>query len=133
MSALLAISPIDGRYYDKTKEISEYFSEFALIKYRVHVEIEYLIKLVQLDEVDAISFSADQVADLRKVVFKFDLSDAEKIKSTEKITNHDVKAVEYFVKDQLDRLGLSDYKEYVHLGLTSQDINNTAIPCICPY
>jgi adenylosuccinate lyase len=128
MSALLAISPIDGRYYDKTKEISEYFSEFALIKYRVHVEIEYLIKLVQLDEVDAISFSADQVADLRKVVFKFDLSDAEKIKSTEKITNHDVKAVEYFVKDQLDRLGLSDYKEYVHLGLTSQDINNTAIP-----
>ena len=128
MSALLSISPIDGRYYEKTKELREYFSEFALIKYRVHVEIEYLIKLVQLEEVDAIPFSADQVADLRKVVNEFDLSDAEKIKSTEKITNHDVKAVEYFVKDQLDKLDFSDYKEYVHLGLTSQDINNTAIP-----
>jgi len=128
MSELLSISPIDGRYYNKTKDLSRYFSEFALIKYRVHIEIEYLIQLVQLEKVPAPSFSADQIANLRNVVAAFDLSDAEKIKSTEKITNHDVKAVEYFVKDQLENLNLGAYKEFVHLGLTSQDINNTAIP-----
>ena len=128
MSELLSISPIDGRYYNKTKDLSRYFSEFALIKYRVHIEIEYLIQLVQLEKVPAPSFSADQIANLRNVVTAFDLSDAEKIKSTEKITNHDVKAVEYFVKDQLENLNLGAYKEFVHLGLTSQDINNTAIP-----
>jgi len=128
MSELLSISPIDGRYYNKTKDLSRYFSEFALIKYRVHIEIEYLIQLVQLEKVPAPSFSADQIANLRNVVAAFDLSDAENIKSTEKITNHDVKAVEYFVKDQLENLNLGAYKEFVHLGLTSQDINNTAIP-----
>ena len=128
MSELLSISPIDGRYYNKTKDLSRYFSEFALIKYRVHIEIEYLIQLMQLEKVPASSFSAVQIANLRNVVTAFDLSDAENIKSTEKITNHDVKAVEYFVKDQLENLNLGAYKEFVHLGLTSQDINNTAIP-----
>ena len=128
MSKLLSISPIDGRYHDKTKALNPYFSEFALIKYRVHVEIEYLINLVQLKEVNALCFSADQEKNLRQLVIDFDHDDAEKIKSTEKITNHDVKAVEYFVKDKLSELSLGDYKEYVHFGLTSQDINNTAVP-----
>ena len=128
MSELLSISPIDGRYHNKTQELGRYFSEYALIKYRVHVEVEYLIQLIQLDEVDATPFSADQLADIRKSVTNFDLDDARKIKLTEKVTNHDVKAVEYFVKDLLEDLGLQEYKEFVHLGLTSQDINNTAIP-----
>jgi adenylosuccinate lyase len=128
MSELLSISPIDGRYHNKTQELSRFFSEYALIKYRVHIEVEYLIKLTQLDAVDAKPFSADQLTNIRKFVTDFDLNDAEKIKSTEKVTNHDVKAVEYFVKDLLEGLELQEYKEYVHLGLTSQDINNTAIP-----
>lgn len=128
MSELLSISPIDGRYHNKTKELDQYFSEFALIRFRVHIEVEYLIKLTQLDEVDVPPFSADQLANIRKSVTDFDLDDARKIKSTEKVTNHDVKAVEYFVKALLEDLGLHRYKEYVHFGLTSQDINNTAIP-----
>lgn len=128
MKSLLSISPIDGRYFEKTKQLNDYFSEFALIKFRVHVEIEYLIKFVQVENINLPELSDDQISQLRKVVLNFDLSDAEKVKSTEKITNHDVKAVEYFVKDELERLSLHDYKEYVHFGLTSQDINNTAIP-----
>ena len=128
MSALLSISPIDGRYYEKTKELDQYFSEFALIKFRVYVEIEYLIKLIKLKEINVLDLSADNKKDLRNIVDEFDHADAETIKSTEKVTNHDVKAVEYFVKDKLDELSLSSYKEYVHFGLTSQDINNTAVP-----
>ena len=128
MSKLLSISPVDGRYHDKTKALNPYFSEFALIKYRVHVEIEYLINLVQLKGVNALCFSEDQEKNLRQLIIDFDHNDAERIKATEKITNHDVKAVEYFVKDKLNELSLNEYKEYVHFGLTSQDINNTAIP-----
>ena len=125
---LTAISPIDGRYRNKVDGLALYFSEYALIRYRVMVEIEYFIALCQiplnqLKDVDGKCFD-----NLRKVYQEFKLEDAEKIKSIEAITNHDVKAVEYFVKEQFDRFGLENAKEFVHFGLTSQDINNTAVP-----
>lgn len=128
MTALQAISPIDGRYYQKTKELASYFSEEALIRYRVKVEIEYFIALCklgipQLKEVDNSVFS-----DLQKIYKDFSLDDAQAIKDIEKVTNHDVKAVEYFIKEKFDQLGLSKHKEFIHFGLTSQDINNTAVP-----
>lgn len=131
LNSLTAISPIDGRYRSRTKLLSNYFSEFALIKYRVKVEIEYFIALCQyplpqLKDIDTKVFPA-----LREVVENFSESDALKIKDIEKVTNHDVKAVEYFIKEKFDTLNLSQYKEYIHFGLTSQDINNTSVPMCC--
>ena len=128
LNELNAVSPIDGRYRSKTKSLSAYFSEEALIKYRVLVEIEYFIALCevplpQLKEVPVTVFEP-----LRSLYKNFTTEDALVIKETEKITNHDVKAVEYFIKDRFDALGLEAYKEFIHFGLTSQDINNTAIP-----
>lgn len=128
LTALSAISPIDGRYHSKTSRLAAFFSEEALIKYRVLVEIEYFIalceaKLPQLSGVNAASYDS-----LRAIYENFSTDDALKIKEIEKTTNHDVKAVEYFIKDAFDILGLSSYKEFIHFGLTSQDINNTAIP-----
>ena len=128
LNELNAVSPIDGRYRSKTKSLSAYFSEEALIKYRILVEIEYFIALCevplpQLKEVPLTVFEP-----LRSLYKNFTTEDALVIKETEKITNHDVKAVEYFIKDRFDALGLEAYKEFIHFGLTSQDINNTAIP-----
>lgn len=127
LNALMAISPIDGRYADKTAPLAAFFSEFGLIKYRVHVEIEYFIALGQEGLLSA-PLSPEQMGALRSVVSEFSTDDAAQIKETEATTNHDVKAVEYFVKSQLEKLGLTKDKEFVHFGLTSQDINNTAIP-----
>jgi adenylosuccinate lyase len=125
LSMLLAISPIDGRYRNKTNNLENYFSEFALIKYRVFVEIEYFICLA---EKKFFSLTAKQKKDLRLLVENFNLEDAQQIKTIEQTTNHDVKAVEYFLKQKLDDLKLSNLKEWIHFGLTSQDINNTANP-----
>jgi len=124
---LKAISPIDGRYHAKTKVLQDYFSEFALIKYRVEVEIQYLVALIELGlpQLKGLDKHQDLLVSIAK---DFSLSDAETIKATEKITNHDVKAVEYFIKDKLKAEGLDKYMEWVHFGLTSQDINNTANP-----
>jgi adenylosuccinate lyase len=127
-SALTAISPIDGRYFDKTDELVPYFSEFALIKYRVRVEVEYFIALVNDNLKPLKDFPREKYTDLRNLYLNFSENDAEWIKASEKITNHDVKAVEYFIKHKFEELGLSVYNEFVHFGLTSQDINNTAIP-----
>ncbi|MDR2962090.1 MAG: adenylosuccinate lyase [Bacteroidales bacterium] len=128
LESLTAVSPIDGRYRSKTEQLDIYFSEFALIKYRVRVEIEYFIALCeagipQLATVDTAKFPA-----LRAVYENFTIANAEWVKNTERTTNHDVKAVEYFVKHVFDDLQLSEYKEFIHFGLTSQDINNTAVP-----
>ncbi|WP_288740430.1 adenylosuccinate lyase [uncultured Coprobacter sp.] len=128
LSSLTAISPVDGRYRSKVTILSDYFSEFALIRYRVRVEIEYFIALCelplpQLKGVDSALFS-----ELRKIYTDFSVTDAERIKSIESITNHDVKAVEYFIKEKFDLLHLEQYKEFIHFGLTSQDINNTSVP-----
>lgn len=128
LTPLTSISPIDGRYRNKTEELANYFSEYALIKYRVLVEIEYFIALCelplpQLENIDKAVFGK-----LKDIVTGFSESDATRIKDTEKITNHDVKAVEYFIKEEFDKLGLQQYKEFIHFGLTSQDINNTSIP-----
>jgi len=127
-NTLTAISPVDGRYHRHTKVLSPYFSEFGLIRYRVWVEIEYFISLVEEGIPQLTSFDRNKFDDLRAVYRNFGQSDAEKIKETEKVTNHDVKAVEYFIKEVFDGLGLQEFKEFIHFGLTSQDINNTAIP-----
>ena len=127
MSALKAISPIDGRYQSKTVELNDFFSEFALIRYRVMVEVEYFIALCELPLPQLEDFEGD-FDDLRAIYEEFQTEDAEEIKEIEKTTNHDVKAVEYFLKRQFDELGLSKWKEFLHFGLTSQDINNTAVP-----
>ncbi len=129
LQILTAISPVDGRYRDKVEELGEYFSEFALIKYRVYVEIEYFIALVDLPLPQLSDFNPELKSLLRKIYESFSLNDARKIKDIEKVTNHDVKAVEYFIKEQFDHLNLEPYKEFIHFGLTSQDINNTAVPC----
>ncbi len=129
LQILTAISPVDGRYRDKVEELGDYFSEFALIKYRVYVEIEYFIALIELPLPQLSGFNAELKGDLRKIYDSFNLDDARKIKEIERVTNHDVKAVEYFIKDQFDLLDLGKYKEFIHFGLTSQDINNTAVPC----
>ncbi|MEZ4795048.1 MAG: adenylosuccinate lyase [Flavobacteriaceae bacterium] len=126
--ALKAISPIDGRYASKTQALSAYFSEEALMKYRLRVEIEYFIALVTLPLPQLVDFNTSTFQNLRKIYQEFSTEDALKIKEIEKVTNHDVKAVEYFIKQQFDVLGLQSYKEFIHFGLTSQDINNTAIP-----
>ncbi|PLX12305.1 MAG: adenylosuccinate lyase [Marinilabiliales bacterium] len=122
------ISPIDGRYHGKTKELSNYFSEFALFKYRVKVEIEYFIALCNIPLSGTESFDKNKFESLRDLYRNFNLKDAELIKQKESITNHDVKAVEYFIKDKFEDLGISEFKEFIHFGLTSQDINNTAVP-----
>lgn len=126
-NTLTNISPIDGRYSITGKDLSPYFSEYALIKYRIHVEIEYFIALNSVIP-NHVSLSEDQKAKLRKVVSDFTVEEAEEVKSIEKVTNHDVKAVEYFIKKKMDLLGMSDVKEFIHFGLTSQDINNTSFP-----
>jgi adenylosuccinate lyase len=128
LTNLTAISPIDGRYRKVTQELATYFSEFGLIKYRVQIEIEYFIALTQQDLPQLPKLSNSQIENLKSVYNNFSFVDAEIIKETEKITNHDVKAVEYFIKDKLTQHGLESYLEFVHFGLTSQDINNTAIP-----
>lgn len=125
---LTAISPIDGRYAGKTQELSEYFSEYALIKYRVFVEIQYFKALCELPLPQLANFPKEKLTALSEVAANFDVKDAEKIKLTERTTNHDVKAVEYFIKEQFDHFGVSEFKEFVHFGLTSQDINNTSVP-----
>jgi len=126
--SVLAISPVDGRYASKTSELVAYFSEFALIKYRVRVEIEYFIALSESEVPQLTALSEDQTEKLRNIYRNFSEEDAGKIKEFERVTNHDVKAVEYFIKEKLEALGLSDYQEFIHFGLTSQDINNTAVP-----
>ena len=125
---LNSISPIDGRYSDKTGVLSQYFSEKALIYYRLKVEVEYFISLCKLGIPQLKKFDSKKFDYLRKIYLDFSNDDAIEIKNIEKITNHDVKAVEYFIKQKFDILGISNYKEFIHFGLTSQDINNTAIP-----
>ena len=125
---LNAVSPIDGRYRSKTQALSAYFSEEALIKYRVLVEVEYFIALCELPLPQLKGIQVGVFESLRNLYLNFKSEDAQVIKETEKITNHDVKAIEYFIKDKFDGLGLEAYKEFIHFGLTSQDINNTAIP-----
>ena len=128
LDPLSAISPVDGRYRGKTKSLSNFFSEEALIKYRVRVEIEYFISLCELPLPQLSNFNSSFFEDLRSIYKHFSKEDAMEIKEIEKTTNHDVKAVEYFIKIEFDKLGLQKYKEFVHFGLTSQDINNTSIP-----
>ena len=130
LTELNAVSPIDGRYRSKTKSLSPYFSEEALIKYRVLVEIEYFISLCELPLPQLSGVNSNLFDALRNLYKNFSTEDALWIKETEKTTNHDVKAVEYFIKDKFETLGLSQYKEFIHFGLTSQDINNTAIPLL---
>jgi adenylosuccinate lyase len=128
LNPLTAISPIDGRYHAKTKKLAEYFSEFGLIRYRVKIEVEYFIALSQTEIPFFKNFPVNKLADLRAIYLNFTEEDANWIKNSEKITNHDVKAVEYFLKDKIKSLGLESFLEFIHFGLTSQDINNTAIP-----
>jgi len=127
---LTAISPIDGRYHEKTKELSEYFSEYALIKYRVFVEIQYFIALCQHPLAQLENFDLNKVDKLNDIFENFNLQDALYIKKIEKTTNHDVKAVEYYLKEKFDEIGIAEFKEFIHFGLTSQDINNTATPLL---
>lgn len=128
LSLLTAIAPVDGRYRTKTEPYAAYFSEYALIRYRVQVEIEYFIALCELPLPQLSSVSSDVFPQLRAVYEQFSIEDAQSVKDIEKVTNHDVKAVEYFIKEKFDTLQLSTYKEFIHFGLTSQDINNTAVP-----
>ncbi|HOM63526.1 MAG TPA: adenylosuccinate lyase [Dysgonamonadaceae bacterium] len=128
LNELNAISPIDGRYREKTDELSSFFSEFALIKYRVTVEVKYFIALYELNLPPLQGMNEGDKTRLHEIIDNFDEKDARRIKDIEKTTNHDVKAVEYFLKEKFDTLGLSAYKEFIHFGLTSQDINNTAFP-----
>ena len=128
LNKLNAISPIDGRYRNKVEKLADYFSEEALIKYRVHVEIEYFIALCEIPLPQLSGFDTSKFESLRKIYLDFSTDDARAIKEIEKTTNHDVKAVEYFIKNKFDALNLQQYKEFIHFGLTSQDINNTAIP-----
>jgi adenylosuccinate lyase len=128
LSPLTAISPIDGRYNNKTEKLSEYFSEYALIKYRVLVEVEYFIFLCEIPLPQLKGVEKATLAQLKSIVDNFSEEDALRIKDIEKVTNHDVKAVEYFIKEKFDELNLQEYKEFIHFGLTSQDINNTSVP-----
>ncbi len=129
LDALTAVSPIDGRYRGKTECLADYFSEYALIRYRVRVEIEYFITLCELPLPQLESFNSDLFEQLRDIYRNFDEASAARVKEIESITNHDVKAVEYFIKEEFDKIGgLDDYKEFIHFGLTSQDINNTSVP-----
>ena len=128
LTSLTAVSPIDGRYREKTSVLSEYFSEFALIRYRVQVEIEYFIALCELPLPQLSNVSSSLFGDLRSIYQNFSEFDAERIKTIERTTNHDVKAVEYFIKEKFEALTLNDSLEFIHFGLTSQDINNTSVP-----
>lgn len=130
LTQLTAISPVDGRYRSKCEALENYFSEYALIRYRVKVEIEYFIALWRLPLPQLADAPASAVESLREIYRDFSVDDAAKVKSIESVTNHDVKAVEYFIKEQFDARGLSKYKEFIHFGLTSQDINNTAVPML---
>ncbi len=130
LSTLNAISPVDGRYRKATEALADYFSEGALIKYRVMVEVEYFIELCNLPLPQLADFDKNLFDPLRNIYKNFSSDDARKIKDIESITNHDVKAVEYFLKEKFDALGLDNFKEFIHFGLTSQDINNTAMPCL---
>jgi adenylosuccinate lyase len=128
LSTLTAISPIDGRYRGKCEKLDEYFSEYALIRYRVRVEVEYFIALCKFGLPQLADAKMADVEGLRSIYKHFSLADAQRIKDIEAVTNHDVKAVEYFLKEQFDARGLSQFKEFIHFGLTSQDINNTSVP-----
>ncbi len=129
LDLLTAISPIDGRYRSKTEPLASYFSEFALIRYRVRVEIEYFIALCELPLPQLAGFDHGLFGRLREVYLRFDEHCAQRVKDIEAVTNHDVKAVEYFIKEEFDKIGgLETYKEFIHFGLTSQDINNTSVP-----
>jgi adenylosuccinate lyase len=125
---LKAISPIDGRYANKTADLQEYFSEYALIKYRVFVEVQYFIALCQIPLPQLVDIPSEKLDELTRLVNRFNEDQAQQIKDIERVTNHDVKAVEYFLKERFDELGLEKYREFVHFGLTSQDINNTSVP-----
>ncbi len=129
LDSLTAISPIDGRYRGKTVSLAEYFSEYALIRYRVRVEIEYFIALCELPLPQLQDFNHTLFENLRAIYGEFSIADAQRVKDIERVTNHDVKAVEYFIKEKFDKIGnLDKYKEFIHFGLTSQDINNTSVP-----
>ena len=128
LTSLTAISPVDGRYRSKCEKLDEYFSEYALIRYRVRVEIEYFIALCELGLEQLKGVEASKFEPLREIYRNFNVADATRIKEIESVTNHDVKAVEYFIKEKFDILGLEQYKEFIHFGLTSQDINNTSVP-----
>lgn len=129
LDLLTAISPIDGRYRNKTSKLADYFSEYALIRYRIRVEIEYFIALCELPLPQLASFDKSLFERIRDIYRKFDVSNAQRVKDIESVTNHDVKAVEYYIKEEFDKIGnLDAYKEFVHFGLTSQDINNTSVP-----
>lgn len=130
LSSLTAISPIDGRYRGKVEILENYYSECALIRYRVKVEIEYFIALCKLPLPQLAGVDHALFGELRDIYAKFSVDDAQRVKDIESVTNHDVKAVEYFIKEQFDRLGLAQYKEFIHFGLTSQDINNTSVPML---
>lgn len=128
LDPLMSISPVDGRYRAQTEQLADYFSEFALIRYRVRVEIEYFIALCAIPLPQLVGVHPSLFPAMRKIYQEFTLKDASEIKATEKVTNHDVKAVEYFIKERFKKMGLERYIEFVHFGLTSQDINNTATP-----
>ncbi len=128
LNALTAISPVDGRYRSKVEKLDDYFSEFALIRYRVRIEIAYFIALCELPLPQLTPITREELARLEFINQDFSLDDAARIKEIEKVTNHDVKAVEYFLKEKFDQLGLAPWKEFIHFGLTSQDMNNTAVP-----
>ncbi len=128
LTELTAISPVDGRYRGKCENLDEYFSEFALIRYRVKVEVEYFIALCELPLPALADFPVELFGKLRDIYGQFSVEDAARVKEIESVTNHDVKAVEYFIKERFDLLGIEKYKEYIHFGLTSQDINNTSVP-----
>ena len=128
LNPLTAISPLDGRYRNKVDELDRYFSEFGLIKYRLMVEVEYFIALCEIPLPQLSDLQKDDYQQLRSIYEEFDISDAEKIKEREKITNHDVKAVEYYLKEKFFQAGYGKWSEFIHFGLTSQDINNTAVP-----
>ena len=128
LSPLTAVSPIDGRYHSKTESLAPYFSEYALIRYRVNVEVEYFIALCEIPLPQLEGVAPEMKEKLRDIYRNFSVDNAQRIKDIESVTNHDVKAVEYFLKEQFDALGLEQYKEFIHFGLTSQDINNTSVP-----
>ncbi|MDR3141754.1 MAG: adenylosuccinate lyase [Tannerellaceae bacterium] len=128
LSTLTAISPVDGRYRNKTEKLVSYFSEYALIKYRVRIEIEYFIYFMEFVPQLKTLLTKEKKESLRAIYYAFSLEDALRIKEIEEVTNHDVKAVEYFLKEKFDLLSLQEYKEFIHFGLTSQDINNTSVP-----
>lgn len=126
LTKLTAISPIDGRYRNKVDNLSEYFSEYGYIKYRTYIEIEYFIELCKVLP----NLKNVNTESVKSIFLNFSIENANRIKELELITNHDIKAIEYFIKEEFEKIGLSEYKEFIHFGLTSQDINNTSIPLL---